>query len=247
MYLDRVKTHPKNREREAAPPECLTCQILNLTPFHNCSHEILERSFPSRRFLFFEKDEVLFRERGSADGVYCLYSGKVKVSKRGKDQKEYITRLASPGYILGLSIFTSKFYANSAAALEKTAACFIHKDDFIPFIKSNPDVLIQVMKHICYEIEVVEQNISGIAQKSCRERLAETLLMLKGTYGTDSNDFLKVVLSINDLANFVRIGETIMERLISNLVREKVIRVEDEKIQLLNIPKLYEIAGAPGK
>jgi CRP/FNR family transcriptional regulator len=180
----------------------------------------------------------------SAEGVYCLYSGKVKVSKKGKDQKEYITRLATPGYILGVSLFTCKHYANSAIALEKTAACFIHKDEFIPFIKNNPDVLLQVMKHLCYEIEVVEQKISGITHKSSRQRLAETLLIFRSTYGTDRNDFLKIALPIQDLANYIRITECITRRVINSFVQENIIRVRGQKIQLLEVEKLYEIVKA---
>jgi CRP/FNR family transcriptional regulator len=181
------------------------------------------------------------------DGVYCLYSGKVKVSKKGKDQQEHITRLAMPGYLLGLSLFTSSHYTNSAVALEKTTACFIHKDEFIPFIINNPKVLIQVMKHLCYEIEVVEQKISGITHKSSRQRLAETLLMFHSTYGTDRNDFLKIALPIQDLANYIRISECIMQRLMSSFVKESIISVKDQKIQLLEIDKLYEIAKSEAK
>jgi CRP/FNR family transcriptional regulator len=228
-------------------PICTSCKILKLTPFIGCSPDVLKTSFPGKKFIHFERNDLMFREMDSADGVFCLYSGKVKVSKKGKDQKEYITRLATPGCILGLSLFTSKFYANTAIALEKSAACFIHKDEFIPFIKNNPDVLIQVMKHLCYEIEVVEQKISGITHKTSRQRLAETLLMFRSTYGTDKNNFLKIALPIQDLANYIRISECIMKRVINSFVQENIINVKGQKIQLLEVDKLYEIARAQAK
>ena len=103
---------------------CSSCRVLVHTPFYECCSELLKDSFSGKQYLHFEKDEFLFHELQAADGVFCLYSGKVKVSKKGKDQKEYITRLAKPGYVLGLSLFTSTLYANSAVALEKTSACF---------------------------------------------------------------------------------------------------------------------------
>lgn len=232
---------------KSTSPVCSSCRVLAHTPFHDCSAELLLNSFSGKQYLQFEKDEFLFQEHQPADGVFCLYSGKVKVSKKGKDQKEYITRLAKPGCVLGLSLFTNTVYANSAVALEKAGACFIHKDEFIPFVKNNPDVLIQIMKHLCYEIEVVEQKISGMACKSSRQRLAETLLMLRSTYGMDKHSFLRVMLPIQDLANFVRIGESIMRRLLNNLVSERIISVQGERIRLLNIDKLYEIAKARPK
>lgn len=232
---------------KSTSPVCSSCRVLAHTPFHDCGTEVLLNSFPGKQYLHFEKDEFLFHELQSAEGVFCLSTGKVKVSKRGMDQKEYITRLAKPGYLLGLSLFTSTVYANSAVALEKASACFIHKDEFIPFVKNNPDVLIQIMKHLCYEIEVIEQKISGMTHKSSRQRLAETLLMLRSTYGLDKHNFLKVMLPIQDLANFVRIGESIMCRLLNNLVSEQIISVQGERIQLLNIDKLYEMARARPK
>lgn len=225
-------------------PACISCKVLKLTPFADCSSDVLTTSFSGKKFIHFEKNELIFREMDSANGVYCLYSGKVKVSKQGKDRKEYITRLATPGYILGLSLFTSKHYANTAIALEKTAVCFIHKDEFIPFIKNNPGVLIQVMKHLCYEIEVVEQKISGITHKSSRQRLAETLLMFRSTYGMDRNNFLRIALPIQDLANYIRISECIMRRVINSFVQENIITIKGQKIQLLEVEKLYEIARA---
>lgn len=146
-------------ETKPISPVCSSCRVLKQTPFYKCSLETLFRSFPGKQYMHFEKDDFLFREQEPAEGIFCMYSGKVKVSKQGKDHKEYITRLAKPGYLLGLSLFTNKVYSNSAVALEATSACFIHKDEFIPFICNNPEVLIQVMKHLCYEIEVVEQKI----------------------------------------------------------------------------------------
>lgn len=231
-------------ETKPTSPICSSCRVLAHTPFHDCCAELLLNSFPGKQYLHFEKDDFLFHELQSAEGVFCLYSGKVKVSKRGKDKKEYITRLARPGYVLGLSLFTNTLYTNSAVALEKASACFIHKDEFIPFVKNNPEVLIKIMKHLCYEIEVVEQKISGMIHKSSRQRLAETLLMLRSTYGMDKHNFLRVMLPIQDLANFVRIGESIVRRLLNNLVSERVILVQGERIQLLNVDKLYEIAKA---
>ena len=78
---------------------------------------------------------------------------------------------------------TKEFYGASATVLEQAAICFIPKSDFFTILNRNPAFFQKLMKAVCKELGVMEEKMAQLAQKSVRERLAATIIMLKETYG----------------------------------------------------------------
>lgn len=55
----------------------------------------------------FRKGQVLFAENAMPVGLFCIHSGKVKLSTQGIDGKEQIMRLAKSGEIIGYRALVS--------------------------------------------------------------------------------------------------------------------------------------------
>jgi CRP/FNR family transcriptional regulator len=94
---------------------------------------------------------------------------------------------------------------------------------------------------------VVEERVQSLAQKSVRERLAETLLFLHATFnmnGTGSEDIIHISLPREDIANIVGTATETVIRLLSEFKQDKLIEFEAKKIKLLNKEKLYKISRA---
>jgi len=77
-----------------------------------------------------------------------------------------------------------------------------------------------------------------MAQKSVRERLAFSLLILMDIYGEEP-----INLSREDLANFVGTATETLIRLLKDFKEEGIIEVHTRKISVLNREKLFAIAG----
>jgi CRP/FNR family transcriptional regulator len=77
-----------------------------------------------------------------------------------------------------------------------------------------------------------------MSQKSVRERLAFTMIILQKIYEKEP-----INLSREDLANFVGTATETLIRLLKEFKEEGIIEVHTRKITVLNLDKLVDIAG----
>jgi CRP/FNR family transcriptional regulator len=77
-----------------------------------------------------------------------------------------------------------------------------------------------------------------MAQKSVRERLAFTMIILLDIYEKEP-----INLSREDLANFVGTATETLIRLLKDFKEEGIIEVHTRKISIINKEKLFSIAG----
>jgi CRP-like cAMP-binding protein len=170
-------------------------------------------------------------------GIFCINSGKVKVYKMSTEGKEQILHLARPGDFLGYhALISEEFYNASSTVIEEAAICYIPKSNFLEILHSNPAFFHKLMKAICQELGIMEQKLVTIAQKSVRERLASTLIMLKETYGMEGSEsvLIDIALSREDLANIIGTATETVIRLLSEFKNDQLISLEGKKIKVLD-------------
>ena len=218
---------------------CQTCtgrqnSLLN----HFCSDE-LEHLNSHRACNFYKKHQAVFLEGSFPRGVYCINQGMVKISKRGDEGKEQIIHIAKAGEMVGFrAMFTEEPYKVGAEALEESNICFIGKEDFLNLMDTNPVLRNGIIKELSKELADRADFITNMAQKSVRERLAFTMLILMDVF-----DNQPINLSREDLANFVGTATETLIRLLKDFKEEGIIEVQTRKIFVLQRERLLQIAG----
>ena len=224
-------------------PVCSVCTVFPKTIFQNGSAKELQKSFNCKDFIRFRKNEVLFSENEAADGVYCIYSGMLKVVKKDHRLMEHIIRLGKPGDVLGIdSVVTHNKYSNSVIAVDTVEACFVPKDCFVKFIQSHPTFFVETMKLLCTQLDGMENKMTDLMGKSMKERMADMLLKLKADYGVQSDDTLNMALSMDELASFLGTTKSSVYSLLSDFKRSHLIEIQDNRIQVLSEKELENIA-----
>ncbi len=194
----------------------------------------------------FKKGEDIFHEGSKATGLYCLVEGKVKVYRQGIDGREHIIRFAFPGEFIGLkALITGNNHTSSAAALEDSVVCFINNNDFLQLMIKYPEFTRNLIVSLSQILEEAEKKMTSLAQKSVRERLAETLVFLNNSFNLNSSDAGHAYLNLsrNDIANIIGTAPETVIRLLSEFKDEKLILIKGRKIFLKNPQELSRIAG----
>ena len=216
---------------------CKMCQSRHFSMIHNLSEEEIDKLSSHKSCVSYKKGQTLFYEGTRPMGVFCINQGKIKVSKMGSNGKEQILFIAKPGDFLGYrSLLSEEFYGASSTVIEQAAVCFIPKSDFLEILSSNQSFFKKMMQAVCHELGVMESKLAQIAQKSVRERLATTILMLKETYGMEGegSDLIDIALSREDLANIVGTATETVIRLLSEFKSDGLIGLENKKIKVLD-------------
>lgn len=226
-------------------PSCQFCSSREASVFCDMNHEDLDDINMNKGANLYKKGQIIFEEGFRPQGIYCINQGKIKISKRGDRGKEQIIRLAKDGDIIGYrALISGENYSTSAYALEDSVVCMIPKQTFNNTMQRNPALTHKLIYLLTNDLKVAEHKITELAQKPVRERLAESLLMLKETYGFEKdNKTLNVILSREDFANLIGTATETVIRLLSDFNSEKIIQLEGKKIILTNVPKLLSIAN----
>lgn len=194
----------------------------------------------------FRKGEIIFAEGTRSGGLFCVSSGKIKVFKTGPEGRDQIVRLAGTGDVLGYrALISQEPYYATAAALEDCAICLIPTSDFFSFVERNQHFSMGLIQTLSRDLRRAEERMLHLAQKSVRERLADTLMLLRDTYGYTSAEemMLNVSLSREDYAALVGTATETVIRLISDFRTERLIETPGKRMKILNEHALRQIAG----
>ena len=226
----------------------LTCQSFSQrfnSVFCKAKEEYVNMINEQKICNVYKKGQILFNEGAYPFGVFCINDGKIKLSHSGDDGKEQIIRLLKAGDILGYrALLSGERYSASAVALEDTQICFIPKELFTTVLKMDPALAFEMMKMLSDELHKTEIKLTHLAQKPIRERLAETLLFIKETYGYEADGItLNVRLSREEIANLVGTATESAIRLLSEFKKDGMVELDGKKIKILSQKELVKTAN----
>jgi len=94
------------------------------------------------------------------------------------------------------------------------------------------------MKNISHQLNQANASISMMAQKSVKERLADILLQLQTTFGVDSEGYIDVKLTREEIANAIGTATESAIRLLSNYKSEGLVDLKGRKIKITDLDGL---------
>jgi len=192
-----------------------------------------------------KKGEALFKEGDKSRGLICLTSGKVKVFKEGVGGREQIIKMVRQNGFIGYrAIFAENTWSFSAKAIEDSAICILEKKSLSRILKKNADLSLKFIKIITEELVFCNNRTVSLTQKHIRGRLAESLLVLRDTYGFEADGkTLQVSLSREDIASLSNMTTSNAIRTLSNLSSEGIIGTGGRKIIILDNTGLEHICA----
>ncbi len=228
--------------KEVPPLTCMNCVTKEFSTFSNIDSTTLTEMTDVKTCAFFKKGQIMMHEGSRPNGVYCIYSGKAKLFRLGTEGKEQIIRFAKEGDLIGYrALLSSEQLSASIQVLEDTHACFIPRSEMFKMIEINSKFSLEVMKMACHELGEAGRLITNLAQKTVRERLAEVLLLLVSTFGTDENGNIDVSLTREEIANIVGTATESVIRLLSEFKDDEYIVLKGRKIKIMNKPALAKV------
>lgn len=222
---------------------CDQCIVRKFSALKALNKEQLVKMSNCKTSYTIKKGEPIFNEGETLNGVFCIKDGVCKVSKLSSNGKEQILKLVKPGELLGQRSMISDEAANlSAVALEDMQVCFIPKNEIISFFNENNQFSMNVMQSICSDLKDADDHMVNMAQKTVKQRLAETLLYLDEIFGTDTDETLKIQLSREELAGMIGTATESCIRLLSELNKNDYIEIIGKKIAIKDKNKLKRLA-----
>ena len=206
----------------------------------------LERFCRLVRVRNYTKNEIIFLEGEPCEGLFLVKSGRVKIYKASEEGREQVLRIMEPGESFNeVPIFDGGPNPASAQAMEdETTLYLVRKEDALALVQGHPEVALAVLRVFATRLRQLTFLVEELSFKHVTERLA-TILMLYATEPVDVREgaCLKHRLTQQELAAMVGTAREVVARGLKSLERAGAIRVERQRIVIVNKQKLARISG----
>lgn len=222
--------------------KCEQCIIKQFNSLKSLTKDELVRISGCKTSRVIKKGEVIFEEGETINGVYCVKDGICKLSKLSENGKDQIVKMVVKGQLLGQrSLITDESSNLQAVALNDMEVCFIPKSEIIADLQKNPKFSFDVLKDMAHDLKDADDIIVNMAQKSVRQRLAETLVYIYESFGVNPDKTLSVLLSREDFANIVGTATESAIRVLSQFKKEGLISTVGKHIKIEDLQGLKRI------
>lgn len=195
----------------------------------------------------YPKGAALFVEGQAPRGVFILCSGRVKLSTSSADGRTLILRIADAGEVLGLpATVTGKSYELTAEVLEPTQANFIHRNDFLAFLRDHGEAALRVAQQLgeTYHSAIGEMRSIGLSH-SVGEKLARFLLDLAaGQKEADGDMKVTLTLTHEEIAQIIGASRETVTRLFGDFKRKQLLQVKGSTLIIKNKSGLESLLGS---
>ena len=186
-----------------------------------------------------ERGEILLFEGESAEALYFVVDGAVKVFKTSQDGKEQILQIIRPGESFNdVPVFGGDVNLTSAEAMGKVVLNYIKKSDLETVLREFPQVSLNVI-HVLSER--VRQLVSLVEDLSFRQVTGRVAKMLLEYAGDGSGD--RPRLTQQEMAAMIGTAREMVGRSLKSLEEEGMIRIDRHRIVVADINALKTTAG----
>jgi CRP-like cAMP-binding protein len=222
--------------------KCEQCIIKQFNSLKTLSQEELVRISECKTSRIVKKGETIFEEGDTLKGIYCVREGICKLTKLSSNGKDQIIKLVVKGELIGQRSLVSDESVNlSAVALNDMELCFIPKSEIMGDLQKNTAFTYDVLKEMAMDLKEADDIIVNMAQKSVRQRLAETLIYINDSFGTKSDGTLSVLLSREDFANIIGTATESTIRVLSQFKKEELITTIGKQIKIIDLEGLKRV------
>ena len=224
---------------------CKVCPYRKDSVFSDLTEARLDEFCGLKVVSHYKKDQRIFYEGEPNLGLFILCSGKIKLSRSSKLGRSQIMSITGPcGLLEEKDLFVKDRHTVTAEAMEDCVVCFVKKEEFLDFLKLNPQVAVKIIEQLSRELGQAEERIEAMAVMDVKGRLADLLLRLSKQYGkaTPEGRLIEIALTREELAEMVGTTQETVIRVLSGFRKERLIMDIEKQILLINEERLKRIA-----
>jgi CRP/FNR family transcriptional regulator, cyclic AMP receptor protein len=204
---------------------------------------ILERisAYIKRRSL--PKGSTIFEKGDDGVGLIGVVSGSVKISVTSADGRDIVLNIIRPGEVFGeIALLDGRARTANATAMSDCELIVIERREFIPFLRSEPDVTLKLMEILCSRLRKTSEQVQDVTFLNLSARLAKTLLRLTANAGP-SMPTRKLAITQREISQIVGRSRESTNKRLRAWAKRGWIRLERGSVTVLKADKLVELAA----
>ncbi|WP_103070320.1 Crp/Fnr family transcriptional regulator [Aquimarina sediminis] len=205
-----------------------------------CPHKF-KRFKEDHDFDAYKKNDYIYFEEDSANKVYLIEKGKVKIGYYAEDGCEVVKAILTRGEIFGeKAILGENKRTEFAQSVDNTTSiCPIGVETMHGLMRDNQSFSLRIYKFIGMRFKRLERRLQLLLFKDTKTRLLEFLNELKEDYGHCCPDTGDMVIehpyTQKDIANLIGTSRPTLNIILNELKESNVIDFNRKEIRLKNV------------
>ena len=224
---------------------CLDCTLRWHGDFCNLPHDLLAEFNGMGNLTLYPSHVVLLMEGQAPRGVHIVCSGRAKISVLAQDGKTVILEVAGERQVLGLSaVVSGRPSPIEATTIEPCQIKFVERESFLRLLERNSHAALAVGRLLSQEIGTTFRDVHELLlARSSTEKLAR--LLLSWVAKEPRNRDLRVATDFTheEIAQMIGSSRETVTRLLSDMKRRELIRLEGSTLVIPNRIALQAIAS----
>lgn len=187
-----------------------------------------ERQFNNGQTIFFAGDE--------GNSMMIVLEGRVQISAMSEEGKEITLNYIDAGGLLGeIALLDGKPRSATATAVGCCKLAYIQRSEFIPYLRSNSDVAIQLLMVLCDKLRNTSNMLENLGLFPVSARLARLVMKLAdGQFEqVTPGCAISLALSQQKIANLIGTTRESVNRTLAQWQAEGLIRLENKQLVIL--------------
>lgn len=232
----------------ALKASCQQCSLSNLCLPLAVSEGDLDRlEDVIQQGRIYNRGEYVFEQSTPFRSCFAVRSGAIKTSIVTENGDEQVTGFFLPGELIGLDSMSTKSYACSAKALERTSVCELPLEHLDDLTHKLPGLQHHFFHLMSQEIQSSHQLALMLSKRTAEERIASLLLSLSSRFARRklSPTQFSLPMARNDIANFLGLAVETVSRVFTRFQNQGLIRARGREVELLDLQALQDINQQP--
>src|SRR3569832_1381393 len=168
---------------------CADCGARTCSILRDCPSDVLDKVSAAKKCFVYLKGQRILMQGVESNGIYFINTGKVKIYKTDKNNKQLIIRFAKSGEVLGFcSVDDRKEQPASAMALDDTLICHLDYKLFLQIIREYPEMALSMLRYYDAMLSEVEDKSLKLARMNVPSKIADALVTMYEAYGTNGDN-----------------------------------------------------------
>jgi len=230
--------------RFVAPNDCVNCSFRQMGDFCHLPDPLLSELNTIGHLTFYPANSILLKESQIPRGVYIICTGRAKMSVESREGKTIIMKIAGNREVLGMSaVVSSRPSPITVTTIEFCQIKYVEEDSFMRLLESNKQAALACATLLAREVNGTFGDVHDLLlARSSTEKLAR--LLLSWVPAEPRNRELRVLSEFTheEIAQMIGSSRETVTRLLSEMKRKELIRIEGSMLVIPNRVALQAIA-----
>ena len=194
----------------------------------------------------YNKSTLIVLEEASADTLYIIETGSVKITRLNEEGREVILALLGSAEFFGeMALLDGQGRSANVLALEDTVLYTLNRRDFLDVLHRFPSISIQLLREMTLRLRKSDQQIKSLSRSDAEHRIGITLNRIAEDMGIFKMG--KVVISKlpyqQDIANMAGTSRETVSRMLKSLEAKGLVQREGHRLTINDYSAFTRIFG----